>query len=113
MNLEESIKVLPNFNISNEKKLLFKYDNKEWEISFNIEFDLISIILNQFDSLYFFQNILNYKYLHSHILFHDCEIIDLILEKFKKLINKNSFKIEEKEKEIIFIFNNSKKKTSN
>ena len=55
MNLEESIKVLPNFKISNEKKLLFKYDNKEWEISFNIEFDLISIILNQIDSLYFFR----------------------------------------------------------
>jgi len=84
MNLEESIKVLPNFKISNEKKLLFKYDNKEWEISFNIEFALISIILNQIDSLYFFQNILNFKYFHSHTLFHDYETIDLILEKFKK-----------------------------
>ena len=81
MNLEESIKVLTDYNNSNEKKLLFKYDNKEWEICLNIEFDQISIILNQINSLYFFKNILNFKYLHSHTLFHDCETIDLILEK--------------------------------
>ena len=86
----------------NQFEKIIKYNEDEWKINITSSDNSFSLIINNSSQIY--QNIFDYEYLHSFLLFQESKNMKDIIDLIFNLIEEKKFKIEEYNKNISIIF---------